>query len=170
MSAFDLQASFERAKDRFGGKGREGPRRKRSDRGVARLHPEVIELVHHLASGQSRPRMTDLVAEVGRFSKVRGLRSPSRTALYRLLDHLAGHTYEISALPQDVRLTLHNVEPTARIPGAQLAFHCFNYGNSRALSFAAGLPWLDLHQARRKRGWRAKSRGVLDAVCRARGI
>src|SRR5207244_4412308 len=98
------------------------------------------------------------------------LNAPSRTALYRLLDRMEGHTYELAALPQDVRATLHNVDPGSRIPGSQVAFHCFNYGSTRALSFAAGLPWLDLLQARRKRGWRAKSRGVLDAVCRARGI
>jgi hypothetical protein len=73
-------------------------------------------------------------------------------------------------LSHDVRLTLHNVDPTAPIPGDQIAFRCFHDGNLHALSFAAGMPWLDLHQARRKRGWRPKSRGLLEAVCRARGI
>jgi non-specific serine/threonine protein kinase len=34
----------------------------------------------------------------------------------------------------------------------------------------AGLPWLDLYQARRARGWRTRSRGLLDAVLRAREI
>ncbi len=114
--------------------------------------------------------MAELLAELGSFSTSRGLRPPSRAALYRLLDRMAGHSYDVPSLPQDVRNTLHNVEPTAQIPGAQLAFHCFNYGNGRALSYAAGLPWLDLYQARKKRGWRPKSRGVLEAVCRARRI
>jgi hypothetical protein len=114
--------------------------------------------------------MVDLVAGIGRFAEVRGLRPPSRAALYRLLDRIPGHTYRWSTLPHDVRLTLHNVDPTALIPGDQIAFHCFHDGNLRALSFAAGMPWLDLYQARRKRGWRPKTRGILEAVCRARGI
>ena len=114
--------------------------------------------------------MADLQAEIGRFCEARGLRSPSRAALYRLLDRIPGHAYPMTALPHDVRLTLHNVDPTALIPGDQIAFLCFHDGNLRALSFAAGMPWLDLHQARRKRGWRPKSRGMLEAVCRARGI
>jgi hypothetical protein len=48
-------------------------------------------------------------------------------------------------------------------------FYCLNYGSLAAMSFAAGLPWLDLHQARHLRGWRPRSRGLLDAVLRARG-
>ena len=170
MSILDLSSSFERARRRFGDATKEGASRKRSDRGVVRLHPDVIEEVRRLAWGQDRPRMVDLLGEIGRFCQVRGLRRPSRTAMYRLLDGIAEHTYDPNALPHDVRVTLYNVDLTARIPGGQLAFHCFNFGNGRAMSFAAGLPWLDIHHARRKRGWRAKSRGVLDAVCRVRGI
>ncbi len=134
------------------------------------MHPAVLEKARRLAGGQERPRMVDLLAEIGRFCRTRGLRCPSRSAIYRLLDRMPGHAYDMTALPHDVRITLHNVDPAAKVPGAQLAFHCFNYGGSRAMSFAAGLPWLDLHQARAKRGWRAKSRGVLEAVCRTRGI
>lgn len=56
------------------------------------------------------------------------------------------------------------------MPGPQLAFYCLNYGSLAAISYAAGLPWLDLYQAGRLRGWRPRSRGLLDAVLRARGI
>ncbi len=123
-----------------------------------------------LASTLEKPRMVDLHEALARFCIARNLRPPSRAAIYRLLDRTSGHGYDMKDLPSDVRMTLHNVAETARVPGGQVAFHCFNYGNVRALCFAAGMPWLDLHHARLKRGWRAKSRGVLDAVCRARGI
>jgi hypothetical protein len=56
------------------------------------------------------------------------------------------------------------------VPGHQLAFYCFNYGSLGAISYAAGLPWLDLYQARRMRGWRPRSFGLLLAVMRRRGL
>ena len=170
MSAFDLEASFERAERLLRGRAEEGARRRRSDRGAFRLPPEVIGEIRRLASGHERPSMSELRTEVARFCASRRLRQPSRAALYRILDSIPGRSYDMASLPDEVKGTLHNVEPTAPIPGAQLAFHCFNYGSVRALSYASGLPWLDLYQARKKRGWRQKSRGVLDAVCRARGI
>ena len=170
MSIFNIEASMERAKRFLGRKERESPRRERSDRGVARLLPEVVEEFRRLAGSQDRPRMAEILAGIGRFCKARELRPPSRAALYRLLDRIPAHAYRLAALPHDVRLTLHNVDPTAPIPGDQIAFRCFHDGNLRALSFAAGMPWLDIHQARRKRGWRPKSRGLLEALCRARGI
>jgi hypothetical protein len=170
MSVFDLEASFERARRRFPKIDPAGSRRTRSDQGTHRLPAAVLLEVRRLAGGRDRPAISDLLAEVSRSCAARGLRPPSRTALYRLLDDMESHAYPMASLPQDVRLTLHNVDPAAAVPGSQLAFHCFNYGNSRALSFASGLPWLDLHQARLKRGWRAKSLGLLHAVCRARGI
>jgi len=170
MSVFDLEASLKRAEKLLGAAREESTRRRRSDRGASRLPVEVIAEVRRLAGGQVRPRMTDLIEDVGRFCKDRRLRPVSRAALYRLLERLDAHRYLVDELPRDVRLTLHNVDPAARVPGAQLAFHCLNYGGLRAMSFAAGLPWLDLHQARLKRGWRSKSRGILEALCRARGI
>lgn len=76
----------------------------------------------------------------------------------------------MSALPTDVRPCLYNLSDDATVPGRQLAFYCFNYGGGRAASFAAGLPWLDLYQAARLPGWRPKSRGLIQAVLRVRGI
>jgi hypothetical protein len=69
-----------------------------------------------------------------------------------------------------VQGALYNLGPTGQVPGHQLVFHAFQHGDTRAMSFAAGLPWLDLYQAQRMRGWRARSRGLLDAVMRRRGI
>lgn len=83
---------------------------------------------------------------------------------------LPAGSYPIAPLPAGVRETLYNLDETGEVPGHQLAFHCFNYGGVAALSFAAGLPWLALYQAARMRGWRARSRGLLDAVIAVRGI
>ena len=97
-------------------------------------------------------------------------RPPARASLYNALSRIDGHTYEASGLPPHVRGALYNLSPEGPVPGPQLAFYCFNHGSLAAASFAAGLPWLDLYQAARLRGWRPRSRGLLDAVMRARGI
>ena len=76
---------------------------------------------------------------------------------------------ELPELPPSVQLTLHNVDPASPIPGDQIAFRCFHDGDLRALAFAAGMPWLDLHLARRKRGWRPRSRGPKSETVARRG-
>jgi hypothetical protein len=90
--------------------------------------------------------------------------------VYKLLDKLSTPTYRLADLPSAVVAALYNLVPTSNVPGHQLAFYCFNYGDLSAVSFAAGLPWLALHQARRMPGYRPRSRGLLEAVVRARGI
>ena len=65
---------------------------------------------------------------------------------------------------------LYNLAPGGTVPGPQLGFYCFNYGCVAAISYAAGLPWLDLYQASRLRGWRRRSRGLLAGVARLRGF
>jgi hypothetical protein len=99
-----------------------------------------------------------------------GARAPSRATLYQALPRLAGHAYDVDQLPAAVRGVLYNVDPHGAIPGHQLAFYCFNYGTLDVVSFAAGLPWLDLYQAARLSGWRPRSKGLLLAALRARGI
>jgi len=108
-------------------------------------------------------RLTDVCVE-------RGVRAPSRASLYNVLARIEGHSYDLSALPPHVREALYNLAPNATVPGHQLVFYCVNYGSFAAVSFAAGLPWLDLHQAWRLRGWRPRSRGLLQAAMRARAI
>ena len=67
------------------------------------------------------------------------------------------------------RESIYNLGVESLVPEAQIAFYCFNYGDLSATSYAAGLPWLALDHAREIRGWRRKSRVLLDAVARARG-
>jgi len=81
-----------------------------------------------------------------------------------------GASYDLSHLPTPVRSSCYNLEPGSVIPGHQLVFYAFNYGGTRAISYAAGLPWLVLYKAARLPGWRPKSRGLLRAVMRVRRI
>jgi hypothetical protein len=99
-----------------------------------------------------------------------GLKTPVRASLYNALARLEGHNYTVATLPTLVVEALYNIAPDGRVPGQQLAFYCFNYGSLGAISYAAGLPWLDLYQARRLRGWRPRSFGLLLAVMRRRGL
>jgi len=93
-----------------------------------------------------------------------------RASLYNALARLEGHAYAMADLPVPVAGSLYNLPSAGMVPGHQLAFYCFNYGSLPAISYAAGLPWLDLYQARRLRGWRPRSAGLLAAVMRARSI
>jgi hypothetical protein len=95
---------------------------------------------------------------------------PSRATVYRFMAQSPPRQVPIAELPEPVRLALYNLGPDGTVPGHQLAFYAFNYGDAQAMSFAAGLPWLDLYQADRMRGWRPRSHGVLRAVMLRRGI
>ena len=164
---FDLEASVERARARFGS---DAAGRRRADAGKLRLPEAVLAKLRPLLLGQERPRMVDLERELDAACRRARIRPPSRTTLYSALDRVEGHRYPIAALPAPVRGVLYNLDPTAAVPGHQLAFYCFNYGGADVMSWASGLPWLDLHQAARLGGWRPRSRGLLDAVLRVRRI
>jgi len=114
--------------------------------------------------------MAAVLERLRAFCKSRHLRPPARATVYEWMETVLVPGYLIEELPAAVRETLYNLPPTGEIPGPQLAFHCFNLGNLGAMSFAAGLPWLTLHQAARCRGWRRGSRGALAAVLTVRGI
>jgi hypothetical protein len=82
-------------------------------------------------------------------------------------------------LPVEVQQALYNQgdpgQPDAprerrEVPGDQVVFYALNYGSLRAVSFASGLHWLSLHRAKQRRGWRPKSRALLDAIVSYRGI
>lgn len=113
--------------------------------------------------------MAELHRRLERLCAAEGLRVPSRGSLYAAFDSIEGHAYDIVSLPPAAAQCLYNLPREGRVSGRQLVFYCLNYGSLTALSFAAGLPWLDLHQARRLRGWRTRSRGLLEAVLRVRG-
>ncbi len=114
--------------------------------------------------------MAALLRRVSRICEAEGVRPPARASVYNALARLDGHIYTVAALPRPVGEALYNIATDGRVPGHQLAFYCFNYGSLGAISYAAGLPWLDLHQARRVRGWRPRSLGLLLAVMRWRGF
>lgn len=167
MSAFDLKKSFENAELRFSG---HTERRKRSDAGSSRMDPRVQAKLRRLLHRAERPPIGQLIADLQRFCKPRRLRVPSRATIYNFIPRCPPHEYSISALPAHVREALYNLDPRGTVPGHQLAFYAFQYGDTRAACFAAGLPWLDLLQADRMRGWRERSHGLLRAVLQHRAI
>ena len=163
MSEFTLEASVRRADRRLG----RGTRR--ADLGRSRLPPAVDAELERLLSSIDRPQMTAVHRELASFCRRNGLRVPSRSTIYNALERIAPPSFHKDALPEFVRRTLHNVGG-GPIPGDRIAFAAFNYGDTRALSWAAGLPWLCLHRADGLGGWRPKSHALLRAVLFARGI
>jgi hypothetical protein len=126
--------------------------------------------MRELLSGQERPPIEWLLAELQRRCRELGQAAPSRATLYHWMERLDVHRYAAPSLPAAIRRLLYNLADDAEVPGPQLALYCFNYGGIRELSFGAGLPWIDLYQAARLRAFRPRSRGLLEAVLRARGI
>jgi hypothetical protein len=122
-----------------------------------------------ILGSQDRPAVAEVLRELRSFCRSRSLRMPSRATVYNAMNRVPIPTFEYEDLPNSVQRTLHNVAH-GPIPGHQVAFAAFNYGDTRALSFASGLPWVCLHAASKLRGFRPKSRALLDAVIAYRGI
>lgn len=168
MTVFDLRASLERARARLG----DDPpsRRPRSDKGRSRLDPRVRDALDEMLRGQERPPVREIQAALAAYCDTLGVRPPARATIYHAVDRAVPRGLDIARLPSAARESLYNLGATGTVPGHQLAFYCLNYGGLAAASFAAGLPWLALHQASRLPGWRPRSRGVLDAILHARRI
>lgn len=132
------------------------------------MRPELLAELRARVLTAQRPSMTRIQRQLAALARERGWRPPARATLYAALATLEGSRHEVTRLPPAVRAALYNLAPDSVVPGHQLAFYCFNYGSLSAMSFAAGLPWLDLYQAGRTRGWRSRSRGPLVAALRAR--
>jgi len=168
MSAFDLRASLARAEQRLGD---DAPSRKRrADRGQSRLDPEVLARLTELLQGYERPPVREIQSQLAAFCAGRDATPPARATVYQMMARLPAPSYAIEGLPDAVRSTLYNLSPTGDVPGHQLAFYCLNYGGLEAASFAAGMPWLALYQTARLPGWRRRSRGLLEAILKTRGI
>jgi hypothetical protein len=166
MSAFELKESLERARGLPKGKGRR-------DRGTSRFPDAVERFVTELFHARERPRFVDAHRALAQFCEAEALPVPTRSSLYNAVSRVPVPDVSWGALPPAVRASLYNLEPSAdddRLPGDQVVFHAFNHGAPRALSYAAGMPWLCLWRAEKRRGWRPKSRALLRAVMRYRGI
>jgi hypothetical protein len=162
MSIFDLTASVERAASRLA--------RRRADAGHSRLPAELEAELGRLLGTVDKPSMLSVRRSVSRFCRDRGLREPSRATLYNAIERVPSPAYSLLALPPHIRRCLHNLDDDAIVPGPQVAFAVFNRGESAALSWAAGMPWLCLKAAMKLPGFRPKSRALLDAVLRYRGV
>lgn len=145
-------------------------RRPRSDRGRSRVDGRILSWLSEELSGHDRPKIAQVLVRLAARCQKAGLGTPSRATVYKRLETLPTPVYLFDALPAPVREALYNQGPSGRVPGHQVAFYCFNYGNAAAMSFAAGLPWLCLYQALRMPGYRTKSRGLIEAVALVRGV
>jgi Fe2+ or Zn2+ uptake regulation protein len=134
------------------------------------LDPAVLSLVAEVTSGQERPRMKAMLEALRERCNALGLTAPSRATVYKLLDSLPCPTRRVRELPASAQKALYNLVAESEAPLHQIAFYCFNYGELDAVSYASGLPWLALHQARRMRGHCPGSVGLLEAVLCARRI
>jgi hypothetical protein len=154
MSSFDLEESFEKARSRFKGR----PRARRADRGRFRVEPGVLRCVARALDGQDKPSTRDLMKDVTKRCRKRGLQAPSRATVYKLMSRLPARTYRVGDLPAVVQKSLYNLRPESEVPGHQLAFCCFNYGQLRGRpSLAVPLPgrqdaWVHHEEPRTARG------------------
>ena len=145
-------------------------RRRRSDAGRSRLPEPVADALAALLRGQQRPQMHALQHQLEAVCGRLGERTPARSTIYRFMVHCSPSRYPIAELPEAVQQALYNLDTDREVSGHQLAFYAFNYGDAPAMAFAADLPWLDLYQAARMRGWRPRRFDELRTVMRRRGI
>jgi hypothetical protein len=152
-------------------------RRPRSDRGTSRLGGRVEAELARLLNTQERPSASTVSKELHTFCRRKGLKAPARATVYNAIERVDPPLYAVDALPKEVRDALYNLQARdssnvegLRVRGDHIVFYAFNHGTPRALSFAAGLPWLCLWRALRRPGWRPKSRSLLAAVASHRGI
>lgn len=168
-SPFNLEASFERASKRFA-KEPSSKRKIRSDRGKTRLPREGVELLRYYLQGYEFTGIKTVLSKLAEVCQQRALSCPSRATVYKFIQQDTGPRYSLTELPDPVSAALYNLGGTGDVPGAQLVFYCLNYGDLKAIQYTAGMPWWPLYQAARMRGWRPRSRGLLHAILRARGI
>lgn len=165
MSWADIETSFARAATRLGAA--RTRRRRRSDAGEPRVHSAVLNELARLLFTQALP-MPQVVDRVRAFSRRRGDRVPSRAAIYQWARTVPAPPVPVAELPPFARDALYNLAGTPLVPADQLAFCCFNYGDTRAIAYAAALPRPVLSRALSTPGWRPKSRALARAVLLSR--
>jgi hypothetical protein len=125
--------------------------------------------------------MASLGKELEQLCVQLGVAPPARGTLYNAVARAKPPMYSTRELPRAVREALYNSSAAeasdgetslaaTHVPGDQIVFYCFNYGDVRAISYGAGMPWLCLVQAAARRGFRPKSLALLRAVMTVRGI
>jgi hypothetical protein len=112
--------------------------------------------------------MAQVVSRVRAFSRRRGDRAPSRASIYQWARVVPAPPVPVAELPPFARDALNNLAGTPLVPADQLAFCCFNYGDTRAIGYAAALPRPVLSRALSTPGWRPKSRALARAVLLSR--
>lgn len=169
MSVLSINSSIIRAERRLRGSGARGPR---GDRGVARINARAEAALQRLLHTRDKPAINAVATQLQSYCARVGISAPSRASVYNAVQRAVAPSFTTDAMPQAMRDALYNLDLSTRlsVPGDQLVFYAFNYGSPAAISFAAALPWLCLAKAANLRGWRPKSRALLQAVCVYRRI
>ena len=121
----------------------------------------IVLLRQHGASGDDVRQWEGAIVFGAAAARALGVRPCA--SIYKFIDRCPPHEYQIASLPDAVRAALYNLGPNGLVPGHQIAFYAFQHGNLDAISFASGLPWIDLYLADHMRGWRERC-GLLRAV------
>ncbi|MCA9630092.1 MAG: hypothetical protein KC766_20615 [Myxococcales bacterium] len=169
MSAFELKESMARAQQRL----EREPQVKlksRRDQGHSRLAPEIERRIAAHLLVRDKPSLSALHRKLTLFCRRHDLPPPSRATLYNAIQRVELPEVQTADLPEAVRASLYNLGKASRVPADRVVFYAFNHGAPRALSYAAGLPWLWLSRAAQLPGWRPKSLALLNAVMAYRGI
>lgn len=161
VSELNIDHALLRAHQRFG-----SARKARSDRGAARIDARAEAKLQQLLRTQERPSFSEVARQLRLFCRAQRVPAPSRASIYNAVERAPMPFYAASTLPDALRQALYNLAPESDmiVPGDQLVFHAFNYGTLAAISFASALPWLCLARASRRRGWRPKSKSLLESV------
>ena len=176
VSGLSLSDSIAKAERRLG----PGGRARRSDRGRSRIAPEAERHLQRLLQTRDKPSITAVAKELDEYCRRQRIPSPSRASVYNAVARAPAPSVRVAELPAEVQRSLYNLRIEAsrapdaaddrNLPGDQVVFYAFNYGSPRAISYAAGLPWLCLVRATRRPGWRPKSHALLRAVMAYRGV
>jgi hypothetical protein len=79
--------------------------------------------------------MREVQRAITEFCRERRERAPSRATVYNVLARARTMDRRAGDLPDAVRRVLYNLDDESRVPDAQVAFYCFNYGDQRAISW-----------------------------------
>jgi hypothetical protein len=139
---------------------------------VARIDARAERKLQELLHTRDKPAINSVAKALHAYCVEIGIKAPSRASVYNAVGRAVVPVFSVGDLPPAVQSALYNLDlsATATLRGDQLVFYAFNHGAPVAISFASALPWLCLERAARLRGWRPKSRTLLEAVMAYRGI
>ncbi len=161
MEWSNIDASLARAAARMAAAS--SSRQARAETARPRVHASVLKKLS-VWLYENELGMPEVVRRVRALYRDRGGPAPSRAAVHEWARAVPSPSVDVASLPASARNALYNLAGTPEVPIDQVAFYCFNYGDTLAISYAAALPRAVLGRALRVPGWRPKSRALAEAV------